>query len=354
MRMRIEPEDDFLHPVEDASNFNESRYYNVYDQPSGLGGWVRMGNRPNEGYAEMTVCLYLPPRSDDAVGSDGRSRPRVAFMYKRPNITGHEAHDAGGLRFEVVEPYREHRVTYDGRVCVLDDPRQMAEPRTAFSENPHEPCTLDLRLVAVGRPWGGEPEWEEGDERPEIDPEKSFARGHTEQHMAVTGVVTVGDETFEITEGLGLRDHSWGPRYWQSVWWYRWLTANLGPDLGFALTVSGSEGEDGRRSHGFLYDTARYGDDRWVPIRGVELTSDYDDEWFPRSVHVTVTTDDHAYQVEGTPWSAIPLRNRRNGMTTRISESMTIWRCGDHTGAGLSEYLDQVVDGVPVGTSVGI
>ena len=40
---------------------------------------------------------------------------------------------------------------------------------------------------------------------------------------------------------LGLRDHSWGPRFWQNIWWYRWLTVNLGPDLGFALHVSGAE-----------------------------------------------------------------------------------------------------------------
>ena len=92
VRMRLEPQDDYLHAVEAASNFNESRYYNFFDPGVGMGGWVRMGNRPNEGYAEMTVCLYLP---------DGR----VAFNYKRPQIDGHEAHDAGGLRFEVIAPY---------------------------------------------------------------------------------------------------------------------------------------------------------------------------------------------------------------------------------------------------------
>lgn len=173
--------------------------------------------------------------------------------------------------------------------------------------------------------------------------------------MAITGTVAVGAETFEITDGLGLRDHSWGPRYWQSVWWYRWLTANLGPDLGFAATVAGREDDaDARRVHGFLYDVARYGDDHWVPIRGVALSSDYDDEWFLRSVHVTLTTDDHAYDVRGAVWSTIPLRNRREGMITRITEGMTTWRCGDLVGAGLSEYLDQVVDGVPIGTTVGI
>lgn len=76
--------------------------------------------------------------------------------------------------------------------------------------------------------------------------------------MAGTGTATVGDERFELTDGLGLRDHSWGPRYWQSVWWYRWLTANLGPGLGFAATVSGTEAGE-RRAHGFLYDVERNG-----------------------------------------------------------------------------------------------
>jgi hypothetical protein len=342
MRMRLEPQDDLLHPPEDAVNFNESRYYNWFDAGIGMGGWVRMGNRPNEGYAEMTVCLYLP---------DGR----VAFNYKRPKITGHEAHDAGGLRFEVKVPFEEHHVSYDGKVCVLAEPRDMADPKSAFLDNPHAACTVDLTLRAVGQIWGGEPEWEEGDVVPDLDPEKMFARGHTEQHMAITGTVTVGDEVFTITDGLGLRDHSWGPRFWQNVWWYRWITVNLGPSLGFALTISGAEDDpDARRVHGFLYDVERHGDNRWVPIRSGVLSSTYDDSWFPTANHLTITTDDHTYEVDGDVWSNIPLRNRREGMVTRITEGMTRWRCGEHTGGGLSEYLDQIIDDVPVGTAVGI
>jgi hypothetical protein len=334
------PSDDYMHEPESASNFNESRYYNWFDAEAGMGGWVRMGNRVNEGYAELTVCLYLP---------DGR----VAFMFKRPKITSNAEHDAGGLRFEVLKPYEEHRITYEGKVCVLDHPREMAEPREAFAGNPHLDCALDLHLTAVGPAQGGEPEWEEGEERPDLDPEKMFARGHTEQHMRSVGTVTVGDDRFEITDGLGLRDHSWGPRYWQNVWWYRWLTVNLGPDLGFAVTISGDEA-GGRRVHGFLYDRERLGSDRWVPIRDATLTSDYDDEWFPRKNRVTVSTDDHTYEVDGDVWSNIPLRNRREGMVTRITEGMTRWHHGDLQGAGLSEYLDQIVDGTPVGTSTGI
>jgi hypothetical protein len=340
VKVRRLPQDDYMHEPEEASNFNESRYYNWFDHDAGMGGWVRMGNRVNEGYAELTVCLYLP---------DGR----VGFMFKRPTITSNAEHDAGGLRFEVLKPYEEHRITYEGEVCVLDHPREMAEPREAFANNPHVACAVDLHLSAVGPAQGGEPEWQEGEAKPDLDPEKMFARGHTEQHMRATGTVTVGDETFEIGDGLGLRDHSWGPRYWQNVWWYRWLTVNLGPDLGFAVTLSGDEAGS-RRAHGFLYDRERHGDDRWVPIREASLSSDYDDEWFPLENRISVTTDDHTYEVEGDVWSNIPLRNRREGMVTRITEGMTRWRHAGLRGAGLSEYLDQIVDGTPVGTKAGM
>jgi hypothetical protein len=340
VKMRRLPEDDYMHEPESASNFNESRYYNFFDHAAGMGGWVRMGNRVNEGYAELTVCLYLP---------DGR----VGFMFKRPKIEHNKEHNAGGLRFEVLKPYEEHRITYTGKVCVLTNPREMVEPRDAFTHNPHVDCAIDLHLSNVGPAQGGEPEWEEGEQKPDLDPEKMFARGHTEQHMRSVGTVTVDDQTFEINDGLGLRDHSWGPRYWQNVWWYRWLTVNLGPDLGFALTIAGDEAGE-RRVHGFLYDRERYGDDRWVAVRNAELESDYDGDWFPLKNRIKVLTDDHTYEVEGDVWSNIPLRNRRDDMVTRITEGMTRWRYGDLAGAGLSEYLDQVIDGTPVGTNTGI
>jgi hypothetical protein len=340
VKMRRNPEDDYMHEAESASNFNESRYYNWFDHEAGTGGWVRMGNRVNEGYAELTVCLYLPDGS-------------VGFMFERPKIETNAEHNSGGLRFEVLKPYEEHRITFDGKVCVLTEPREMAEPREAFTNNPHMPCTIDLHLTNVGPAQGGEPEWEEGDEKPDLDPEKMFARGHTEQHMRSVGTVTVGDQTFAIADGLGLRDHSWGPRYWQNIWWYRWLTVNLGEDLGFAVTIAGDEaGKQG--AHGFLYDKQRYGDDRWVQVRNAELSSDYDADWYPLKNRITVTTDDHVYEVTGDVWSSIPLRNRRDDMVTRITEGMTKWHYEGIEGAGLSEYLDQIIDETPVGTNVGI
>ena len=46
----------------------------------------------------------------------------------------------------------------------------------------------------------------------------------------------------------------------------------------------------------------------------------------------------------------IPLRNRREGLVTRISEGLTQWTLDDgRVGYGLSEYLDQILENQPVG-----
>jgi len=51
------------------------------------------------------------------------------------------------------------------------------------------------------------------------------------------------------------------------------------------------------------------------------------------------------------------LRNRRTTpdgkeLTTRITEGMTEYRCNGQVGYGLSEYLDQIVDGRPTGADL--
>ena len=69
------------------------------------------------------------------------------------------------------------------------------------------------------------------------------------------------------------------------------------------------------------------------------------------------------WSFEGEVLNLIPLRNRRRTRTggddapwlhTRISEGMTRWTMADgRVGYGLSEYLDQIVDGQPVGLAEG-
>ena len=58
----LTPEDDYTHSRSET-NFNESVYFNFFDPAQQRGGFLRIGNRANEGYAEMTVIVWNPDGS---------------------------------------------------------------------------------------------------------------------------------------------------------------------------------------------------------------------------------------------------------------------------------------------------
>ncbi len=78
----LNPEDEYTHEPDPVPNYNESMYLNGFDLEREVGAWFRIGNRVNEGYAEMTVCIYLPGG-------------RVAFLYGRPEISNNDEMKGG-------------------------------------------------------------------------------------------------------------------------------------------------------------------------------------------------------------------------------------------------------------------
>ncbi len=337
-RLKLEPEDEFTHAPGDAENYNESMYFNVFDARRKTGGWFRLGNRPNQNYAEMTICVYLP---------DGRA----GFMFQRPRIESNDVMDAGGLRIDVLEPFKTLKLTYSGELLLLKQPKDMADPKAAFRDNPRVRCRMEITYTGVSPMYGGE--MIKADGTPiEIDPEKSFAKAHYEQHCAARGFISYGGEWLDI-EGHGLRDKSWGPRHWQAIEWYRWCPMNFGKDFGMMFTVMG-DGKGGARASGMVLRDGVYDD-----VVACDLASDWDPNDYQTALAAKVTTKSgRTYDVKGRVVSLIPLRNRRTApdgteLTTRITEAMTEYTCNGLTGYGMSEYLDQIVDGQPLGRKAG-
>ena len=338
----LEPDDEYPHEPGDSANYNESMYLNAFDLEREVGGWFRLGNRVNEGHAEMTVCLYLPGG-------------RVGFMYQRPTIDSNAEMNAGGLRIDVVEPFEHLTISYDGRVVLLDEPAQMSDPRTAFRENAHVDCRVELTVRGMSPMYGGKPVRADGSEI-ETDPTKSFAKAHYEQHTRVSGTIVLSgegaDETIDL-DGYGLRDKSWGPRYWQAIDWYRWLPIMFGPDLAMMLSVIDAGPDRPPRQGGMVLRNGEY-----RKLVEVEIDSDFDDTGHQTGMRCRArTAEGDEYEVTGEVISLIPLRNRRTSpageqLTTRITEAMTRYECNGLTGVGMSEYLDQVVDGWPTGPDV--
>jgi hypothetical protein len=314
------PEDDFTHELGPESNFNESMYFNFFDPEQSIGGFVRLGNRANEGQAEMTVCLYL---------QDGR----VLFAFKRAEIANNDAFNAGGLRFEVVEASEKLRTVYEGGVIELDNPKDLSDPSHAFRNSPKRRISLDLMHRACGPMYGSSKDKKESGR----SADNQFAKAHYEQHMHVTGTIDLGEEQVEIS-GYGLRDHSWGPRYWQAIERYEWLTMNFGPDLGAMVSVIQIAGEEPREGGVIIRDGVL------IPIRHVTIDAEYEDNGlYHRSLVAKIETKDgETLEISGDVRGFIPLRNRREGLTTHIGEGMTEWTLDDRKGYGLSEFLRQV------------
>ncbi len=308
----IRAEDDYTHPLGPEKNFNESVYFNFFDPSQNRGGFVRIGNRANEGYAEMTVIVWNPDGS-------------ALFNYAKPEITNNDGWNAGGLSVEILEPAERVRTVYEGKALNLADPRAMKDPGRAFKENPREPLRIDLTHTAAGPMYGhvGEP----GDGN-------DFARAHTEQHMKVQGSIALGDAAPIAFNGWGLRDHSWGPRFWQSTPGYRWITGNFSDDLGMVLTT----GVDGV-GRGVFHEG-----DTLARVAEVKLSAEYEPGTnYHRALSADIVMEDgRKRRLEGRVMGYIPLRNRREGSQTHVGEGMTEYTLdGEHVGYGLSEFLDQ-------------
>jgi hypothetical protein len=328
--MRLEPRDEFPHAPGTAENFNESVYANAFDPAKRAGGWMRLGNRVNEGHAELSVCLYLP---------DGR----VACQFQRPPIEANDAFDAGGLRYEVGEPFERVSMAFEGDLLVLDDPEAMRDPAAAFASAPRVRGAVRWELEAISPPHGGEPFTPEAERRTLYG--LDFSRGHFNQHVAAAGSMEIGDERWEL-DGLGWRDHSWGERYWQAIWAYRLFLGNCGRDRGFMLLRNLQEAGGSKRLGVLLVDGA------YEEVLDLDVVTRWlgDD---PLGATLAVRTAQRSTVIEARVITLVPLRNRRRAgdevLISRVAEGFTEFTWDGRVGYGMSEYIERVEGDRPVG-----
>ena len=332
-RLRLDPRDEYTHEPEPVANYNESMYFNAFDTRAGVGAWMRIGNRPNEGHAEVSCCVYLP---------DGR----VGFMFSRPGIAGNHVMHAAGMHFEVIEPFKRLRVSYEGELLLMDDPHAMSDPSAAFKRYPKRPASIALDFEGVSPMHGGEIVGLDG-QPIELDPEHAVYRGHTEQNMAVSGHITVDGQRHAVIDGAGYRDKSWGPRHWHSFFWYKWLPVTFDRDFGVLLSIKGRPEGGADRVSGNVLRNGVY-----EPVIDGRIETDYDADWYPRSLTAWVTTARQTYVLHGRVRATVPLRHKRAGAAansyTRITESMSEYRCEGRRALGVTEYCDRMDDGVPI------
>ena len=123
---------------------------------------------------------------------------------------------------------------------------------------------------------------------------------------------------------------------------------SFGKDFGMMIAIITKQ-DDSQIIGGMVLHDGEY-----VMIEEARIETEWDENYFQTSLTAWAKTADREYEVEGKVLNLIPLRNRRKApdgteLETRITEGMTEYRCDGRVGYGMSEYLDQIIDGKPVG-----
>ena len=336
-RLKLDPKDEHQHVPEAAANYNESVYLDVFDTGQKIGAWVRIGNRPHEGHAEVSVCVYLP---------DGR----VAFWFCRPKITSNLMLAAGGLSVEVVEPFRRLLISYFGETILLDDPQLLRNPREVFKSQPRTMARISLDVAGISPMAGGEIVNPDGSSFA-LDPAKCAYRGHFEQHVRAVGAIEVGEESFQVS-GYGYRDKSWGPRHWQNLHWHKWMPVTFGRDFGLMVMLQGRPGTS-PLSTGHIF---KNGVLHKLHSANVEVT--YDQAFQQTGVEARLVSELGELMLTGEVLSATPLRHVKaepdgSEATVRIVKAMTRFGCEGRSAFGMSEFLDVMIGDQPISMTRG-
>lgn len=312
--------DDYPHPVEPDLSFNESFlfHYAGRDQAGRLvGGLIRVANRPNQGYAEATVLVWLP---------DGTT----LFNFERPAITGNDGWSVSGWTLEVLKPGGLlFRTRYEGSVLALADARLMADPKRGFQE-PRTQIRFDLHHEGKG-PLAEFQRSLPADGMPVEGLKYGTIGSH--QFMKFSGEIAVeGGETYAIS-GYGWRDHNWGPRNWQGFGNHDYFTGNPGDDEGFALYKPSGE-------CGYLFHR---GPDQGLEVEDIQFETVFaPDGYEPLSMAGEFfLKNGERHTLTGVQKGYIPLRNKRGSLLTTIGYSLWEYEYDGRPCLGLGEFMRQ-------------
>jgi hypothetical protein len=321
---------------------------NVFDPERNLGVVSRIAFSPNRGFADGFVFLYLP---DGTAGF-------IRTWERCPDHRGHNS--VGPIEHVCVEPFRQWRLRYRGPLYHFEEPARMGDfMQSMLTDIPRKEIEVDLRFEAIHEVFdfhaSMKREWLSGAELlAKLRPRYFFSHlgpalrklallrtmsgaQHYEHAGRVEGEVRIGGETHDL-KGFGQRDHSWGVRDMRVPTNWRWFSGQFGNELCFnAIKV---EVLGLRASGGYVYHDGTvealaswsYEAEMAAPRQG------------PKRVSLTlVCGSGKRFELTGTALTNIPVIALTGGDAAVVNEAHTRFVCGERSGHGVSEFMEQLL-----------
>ncbi len=202
-------EQDYIHEADESPNWQEGFVMVFRDLDTDLIGFLRLGTYVNQKESQLHFGLALPD------GTRFR-RHRFDIPFNDPAERSMERVKVGHMEWRWVDNCKVHLTAKEAEAevdVVLED--------FHASQN-----------------------WRVADPAGEEIAKRIGGFNHPESGGKLTGRVRIGDKVIEITNGLGYRDHSWGPRDAHSILNNRWIAGTMGPAMSFsAMTVQHATGD---------------------------------------------------------------------------------------------------------------
>jgi hypothetical protein len=304
----LDVQHDFAHPVETATAWSESYYFNCYDPDGDVGFYTRIGIRPNEGTIDVGMALWVPGGAHQATRA---TREQTTMIDK--------VLDVGGVRYEMIDAGKRWRITADRNLT-----------NDTFGMN----VTFDALTPMIG----ADGQHRSASEAASDETRQSVGKGHLEQAGKWSGWIDVGGQRTELGPAArGNRDKSWGPRRWGGPTMWRWFSINIDDDTHFGGIVIGTEA--GALHRGWVWK-----DERTESIATWDVSSELEDDGIThRKTHV-IATDKSGYrhELDADVLRVEPGARAIRPNTTIVNEGLATWSYEGRVGTGISEYLHQL------------
>lgn len=255
--------------------WQESDCYWWYDERAGVGGFHRIGQRPNRGTGQLSLFAFArdgqrySSHSEHAITKENR-------WESGHSVAKHSAESLGDQRMRF-------RWAEDGSEADLEFYESFYTPRD-WSTTGHSDEFMD-----------------------NLNPD-----GHLECSGRLRGDVRIGDKTYSV-DALAHRDRSWGPRDTSrvSMHRYRMFSGTAGPDFSFASFFLDLK-EGPAMAAGFVVRKGQQHD-----IRGVRVLTTFDYDGVSPTGAVGILTLDNG-EVLRVPCSGV------QGFLTPLPETGTL------------------------------
>ena len=204
--------DEYQHNPSNDLCWQESVVLIWYDPTTELGGIHRIGVEPNQN--KCNTQNYIARGKELLYKYDN--------MYLPLSNADWDNYQAGVITRKAIEPLKSFQF-------LIDDPYYNCQAELTFK--------------------GFHPahDYSRG-----LDPAGQIAANHFEGAGLVSGWVKKGSTQYNLKQGVGMRDHSWGVRYWNVINNWRWVCGIFGDQFAFnALTVVT---DSGMMHGGFVFD----------------------------------------------------------------------------------------------------